>query len=65
MKVDEKGTMGDNIRGEGGGEDFLRYFNGKVWVLMGVVDERANLDFLHLQSTTLEAPITCLPRRVR
>jgi hypothetical protein len=30
MKADEKGTIGDNIRGEGGGEDFLRYFNGKV-----------------------------------
>ncbi|KAH9990528.1 hypothetical protein BJV77DRAFT_963369 [Russula vinacea] len=38
MKADEKGTMGDNIRGEGGGEDFLRYFNGTVWVLMGVVE---------------------------
>jgi len=37
MKADEKVTTGDNIRGEGGGEDFLRYFNGKVLVLMGVV----------------------------
>jgi len=30
MKVDEKGVIGDSIRGEGGGEDFLWYFNGKV-----------------------------------
>ena len=35
---DMKGAMGDNIRGEGGGEDFLRYFNGKVKVLMTVSD---------------------------
>ena len=61
MKADEKGTMGDNIRGEGGGEDFLRYFNGNVWVLMAVLDERP-FSALHLQSTIL---ITCLPRRVR
>jgi hypothetical protein len=47
MKADEKGTMGDNIRGEGGGEDFLRYFNGTVWVLMGVVGEREHYEILH------------------
>lgn len=29
--------MGDNIRGEGGGEDFLRYFNGKVCVVVMAV----------------------------
>ena len=33
----EKGAMGDNIRGEGGGEDFLRYFNGKVCVVVMAV----------------------------
>ena len=36
-----KGTMGDNILGDGGGEDFLRYFNGKVLWLMAVVSERS------------------------
>jgi hypothetical protein len=45
IKADEKGTIGDNIRGDGGGEDFLRYFKGKVWVVMGVVGERAILTF--------------------
>jgi hypothetical protein len=55
MKADEKGTMGDNIRGEGGGEDFLRYFNGTVWVLMGVVGERAFVVVSPLQSTALDS----------
>ena len=41
MKAEEKGVIGDSIRGEGGGEDFLRYFNGKVEVLMTVPAERA------------------------
>jgi hypothetical protein len=27
-------AIGDNIRGEGGGDDFLRYFRGNVLVAM-------------------------------
>lgn len=53
MKADEKGTIGDNIRGEGGGEDFLRYFNGTV--LMGVVGERAFVVDSPPQSTGLDS----------
>jgi hypothetical protein len=38
-KEDEKGAIGDSIWGEGGGEDFLRYFRGNVLVLMEVPGE--------------------------
>jgi hypothetical protein len=37
-KAGEMCAIGDNIRGEGGGEDFLRYFRGKVLVAIAVVD---------------------------
>jgi len=34
MKEAEKGVIGESIRGEGGGDDFLRYFNGTVFALI-------------------------------
>jgi hypothetical protein len=33
-KEEEMCAIGDNIRGEGGGDDFLRYFRGNVSVAM-------------------------------
>jgi hypothetical protein len=35
MKEEEKGAIGESIRGEGGGEDFLRYFKGTVFGFIG------------------------------
>jgi len=34
MKEAERGAIGESILGEGGGEDFLRYFNGTVFGLI-------------------------------
>ena len=34
MKEAEKGVIGESIRGEGGGDDFLRYFKGTVFALI-------------------------------
>jgi hypothetical protein len=35
MKEEEKGAIGESILGEGGGEDFLRYFKGTVFGFIG------------------------------
>ncbi len=50
MKVDEKGVIGDSIRGEGGGEDLLWYFNRKVACTCSDHDSS--------QSTALKTPKT-------
>ena len=37
-------AIGDRVRGEGGGDDFLRYFRGKVLVAMNGAIEKGQTE---------------------